>query len=120
MELNALKCKVTDITRAHKIDKDNEYLQPRLEIGGIILGQVETERLLGVQFTSQKILDGITTERFRAKSSANFGICTAQPEGLHAQGKKDGLPDQLKLFIRSETRQAGPVWGARNILSLCP
>jgi hypothetical protein len=35
MELNALKCKVKDITRAHKTDK--EFLLPTYEIGGIQL-----------------------------------------------------------------------------------
>jgi ribonucleases P/MRP protein subunit RPP40 len=55
MELNALKCKVMEITRAHKINKNEEYLQATYEIGGIILGQVETERLLGIHISKDLI-----------------------------------------------------------------
>jgi hypothetical protein len=90
MELNALKCKVMDITRAHKIDKNKEYLQPTYEIGGIILGQVETERLLGVHI-SKDLRWNHHTEVPRKKATQILGVCTAQSEGLHAQSKSSPL-----------------------------
>jgi hypothetical protein len=32
------------------------------------------------------------------KSGANSGVCTAQAEGLHAKGEKDGLLDRGPLL----------------------
>jgi hypothetical protein len=47
MELNALKCKVMDITHARKAPE----IPATYEIGGIKLSLVETERLLGVHIS---------------------------------------------------------------------
>jgi hypothetical protein len=84
MELNARKCKVMDITRAHKIDENKEFLHPTYEIGGIKLGCVGTERLLGVHITKDLTQMESPYRGGAQKSGANFGVCTTQPEGLYA------------------------------------
>jgi hypothetical protein len=76
---------------SHAHDKENVYLLPTYEISGIKLDCVETERLLGVHIS--KDLLKWNTWVARKEAVTNYEVCTAQPEGLYAQGETDGLPD---------------------------
>jgi hypothetical protein len=71
-----------DITHARST-RHTEYF-----IGGQKLDYVETERLLGVHL-SKDLKWNHHTEVVRKKGAQIL----AQPEGLHAQGQKDGLSD---------------------------
>jgi Reverse transcriptase (RNA-dependent DNA polymerase) len=105
MELNALKCKVMDITRAHNIDKNKEYLQPTYEIGGIKLGQVETERLLGVHI-SKDLRWNHHTEVTRKKAAQILGFAQRNLKGCTPRVKRTAYLTMVKPILFYGT----PAW----------
>jgi hypothetical protein len=101
MELNALKCKVMDITRAHKLDRNKKFLQPTYKIGGINLGQVETERLLGVHI-SKDLQWNHHTEVARKKVAQILGFVQRNLKGCTPRVKRTAYLTMVKpiLFLR--------------------
>jgi Reverse transcriptase (RNA-dependent DNA polymerase) len=81
MELNALKCKVMDITHVRST-RQTEY-----EICGQKLGYVETERLLGV-YISKDLKWNHHTEVVRKKAAQILGFAQRNLKGCTSRVKR--------------------------------
>jgi hypothetical protein len=109
IELNALKCKVMEITRAHKNNKNNEFLQSTYETGGIILGRVENERLLGVH-TSKDLRWNHHTEVSSKKAVQILGFAQRNLKGCTPRVKKMAYLTMVKPILFYGT----PAWHPNN------
>jgi hypothetical protein len=105
MELNARKWKVMDITHAHKLDEKKEFLLPNYDIGGIKLGCVETERLLGVHI-SKDLRWNHHTEVARKKAAQILGFAQRNLKGCTPRVKRTAYLTMVKPILFYGT----PAW----------
>jgi hypothetical protein len=105
MELNALKCKVMDITRAQ------QPLYFLYTIDGVALEYVDRQRLLGVHLSSD-LRWSVHTDTVRAKSAQVLSFATRNLQGcVQPTDQKDGL---LLSLVKPIWSFGLPAWNPSN------